>query len=371
VSLFEIDKRLAWLFLLSKNKTKFQEVFLSIPSQYSFSSQDSLLYSLNDLDFVYPFLNGLSNENLQNFAENYERKLKGKITFSLNAIKEIDKSNNFKNKIFTWLGKMIYVIVVVFFTMLALYAITIFRFNKKLKKTNAELVDNNKRLKMRNDEVQKLSRELSHRLKNDLLIVESILKRQMRIISFQGNQNEYLPFLEAISSIETLRLAHQHLVTADTLGKVDTFSYFKSIVQYFEIISKGFEKPVIFNTNLSNTSYQKGGDDNELLLPIALAIRLGRILNELLTNALKYAGKSVDIQVFIHFDNTHLLIIVSDNGIGMPKTLTENFGLTMIRAEIRRLQGALEITENHPGTKIKIVIQKSIVLNYLDDHEST
>lgn len=101
---------------------------------------------------------------------------------------------------------------------------------------------------------------------------------------------------------------------------------------------------------------------NNVLLGVDAAVPCGLILNELVSNSLKYAfpsGKSgeICINLYVHNDK-HLALSISDNGIGFPQNLdfqnTETLGLQLVTALTGQLSGSIEI-ERNMGTKFKII----------------
>lgn len=85
---------------------------------------------------------------------------------------------------------------------------------------------------------------------------------------------------------------------------------------------------------------------------------LGIILNELLTNIMKYAFKGRDrglITVYATNSNRHVVISVKDDGLGMPESITfENstgFGLQLVKALTQQLYGTIRIERGY-GTKV-------------------
>ena len=98
-------------------------------------------------------------------------------------------------------------------------------------------------------------------------------------------------------------------------------------------------------------------------LDISSTIHLGLIINELVSNALEYAFPESKVgEILIGFRkvaNNEYTLIVSDNGVGLPKELdirdTESFGLQVVRVFVRQLDGKIEL-DRRGGTTFKITL---------------
>jgi two-component sensor histidine kinase len=103
----------------------------------------------------------------------------------------------------------------------------------------------------------------------------------------------------------------------------------------------------------------------DVLLDINTAIPCGLIINELVSNFLKYAfpdGREGEIQIKLYAskDDTFSLI-VRDNGIGLPEDLdfrdTESLGLQLVTALVEQLEGTIELDRSE-GAAFGIVFEK-------------
>jgi two-component sensor histidine kinase len=99
-------------------------------------------------------------------------------------------------------------------------------------------------------------------------------------------------------------------------------------------------------------------------IDIDTAIPLGLIVNELLTNSLKYAfpnGRKGEIKIALNqVDHSSCLLLVSDNGIGLPKNESKNnegFGMQLIKLLIKQLDGDMNIKTKN-GTIVTLDFKK-------------
>jgi two-component sensor histidine kinase len=103
-------------------------------------------------------------------------------------------------------------------------------------------------------------------------------------------------------------------------------------------------------------------DAQPIWVSIALAIPCGLIVNELVTNALKYAFPSERIgQIHITIqsgDRHHVILKVGDNGIGLPLNFNwqnpESLGLQIVTTLTNQLQGTIELTKTESGTEFVV-----------------
>jgi two-component sensor histidine kinase len=106
----------------------------------------------------------------------------------------------------------------------------------------------------------------------------------------------------------------------------------------------------------------------DVSLDIETAIPCGLIINELVSNALKYAfsdnlGGEIQVKLYQEKDQT-LTLIVQDNGIGLPAEFdskkAKTLGLTLVQGLVKQLRGQLEI-QSQAGTEFKISFMPSRV----------
>ncbi|MBN2158130.1 MAG: PAS domain S-box protein [Spirochaetes bacterium] len=202
-------------------------------------------------------------------------------------------------------------------------------------------------------EKETLLKEIHHRVKNNMQIITSLLNLQARNLS---DQELLKQFADAQSRIRSMALVHEKLYQSNDLGRIGLRSYIKELSD--EIMG----------------SYASGADSikltidaDETHLPIDRAIPFGLIINELLTNAIKYAfppGWERKKEILIRYrelpEGTAVLA-VSDSGRGMPEGVvmgkTETLGLMLVPMLAQQLNGTITI-ERSGGTTITISFSK-------------
>lgn len=192
-----------------------------------------------------------------------------------------------------------------------------------------------------------LLKEIHHRVKNNLQIISSLLSLQANYLE---DDNSRSLFKETQNRIKTLALVHEKLYKSQDVEYVDLKEYITSIVY---LLSYSYDKEYIeVNYNLNNNDFEK--------FDIEKAIPCGLIINEILSNAYKYAfPKKIvgEINIELKIKNRKCIMVIVDNGIGMPKKIDVNnsntLGLELIHALVEQLEGSITIT-SQKGTKFHL-----------------
>jgi len=194
----------------------------------------------------------------------------------------------------------------------------------------------NQELEIKIDENEILMKEVHHRVKNNLQILSSLL-------SLQSDDEEDLAISGALQEsrnrVESMGLIHQKLYTRDNLSAIDMKDYIKELVDYLQ------ETFTNANHNIRILSDVSIG-----LMDVESAIPIGLIVNELVTNSVKYGG----VEISINLENTSeglLSLVVSDNGTGSDiensKASSTNFGSQLIKILSKKLKGEIEVDRSN------------------------
>lgn len=204
----------------------------------------------------------------------------------------------------------------------------------------------NDALTAKNERIETLIRELHHRTKNNLQVVSSLLSLQSSQTADPATREA---FLEGQHRVEAMALIHQKLYMKQDTQGVDLEEYLKMLIKQLTE-SYGSTPQLTTEFSLQNP-----------LVDVDKAIPMGLIVNELITNALKYAFKdhtSPALRLMVKQEqNQELTILVEDNGAGLSKEWeskrNESFGSRLIDALVKQLQGHIEYQNDH-GLKVKI-----------------
>jgi len=198
-------------------------------------------------------------------------------------------------------------------------------------------------------EKEVLLKEIHHRVKNNLQIISSLLNLQSGYI--QDPQAGEM-FKESRNRVKSMALIHERLYQSKDLARIDFTEYVRNLTTHL------FRS---YGVNARAVGLQI--DVGNILLDIDTAIPCGLIINELVTNSLKYAFSSDvggEIRIGLQPENDgRLALSVSDNGAGLPPDFdfqkTESLGLQLVNTLTDQLQGQIQI-EREGGTTFKIVL---------------
>jgi PAS domain S-box-containing protein len=196
------------------------------------------------------------------------------------------------------------------------------------------------------EEKEVLLQEVHHRVKNNLQIISSLLNLQTKYIQ---NKEDLDLFRESQSRVKSMAIIHELLYQSSDFAHIDFKEYISSLVAYlFHYYSVDPQK-IKLKLNVDN-----------LMLGMETAIPCGLIVNELVSNSLKYAfppGCDGEINIHLHSENGHFLLEVEDTGIGLPEKIdfenSETLGLRLVMGLIDQINGRIEHIAG-PGTKYQI-----------------
>ena len=237
-----------------------------------------------------------------------------------------------------------YGLIVGIIVLLAILVILYFHFREKDKLAhsvavkNAEISIQNEVLKQANRQNELLLREIHHRVKNNLQIINSLLSLQSRKTS---NQEVASMMLESSSRINSIALIHTKLYQQQSLSRLSIQDYIEQLGAHLLSVY-----------NVSKKEVKVHVEANEVSLDIDTAIPLGLILTELMTNSLKYAfidREEGDIYVQLkHEGAKDYELIFKDNGVGIPEDKLhrthETLGFRLIHSLTRQLAGVIQYT---------------------------
>lgn len=181
-----------------------------------------------------------------------------------------------------------------------------------------------------------LTREMSHRVKNSLTSVVGLLRVQARSAQSEEVKNA---LEDASSRVATIAQVHDHLWRGSEIGFVDLADFMSELCKKL----KGTAGGHVLHCHADS-----------MLLSADHAIPLGLLINELVTNAVKYAYPQSNghIQVSAHEIEGNLHVEVSDQGIGLPEGFDidkprTSLGFKVINALVRQLQGKITFVRDN------------------------
>ncbi|HVU95257.1 MAG TPA: histidine kinase dimerization/phosphoacceptor domain -containing protein [Puia sp.] len=219
------------------------------------------------------------------------------------------------------------------------------RSNRLLKVQRAEIDRKNHSLQRLVTEKDWLVKEIHHRVKNNLHMVVGLLASQAEYLK---GEEAYDAITESQHRIQAMSLIHQKLYNTENLSSIDMPHYVHELVDYLES-SFDTVKSIRFVLDIAKVSF-----------PLAHSIPIGLILNEAITNAIKYAfpdGRKgqITIQLQHSLPGASYRLIIRDDGIGIPedRRRKSSLGLSLIEGLSRDIRGQLGII-NDNGTVISL-----------------
>jgi two-component sensor histidine kinase len=219
------------------------------------------------------------------------------------------------------------------------------RSNKKLELQQKEINEKNAHLQHLVTEKEWLLKEIHHRIKNNLQTVISLLNSQS---AYLNNDAALTAIQDSQHRIYAMSLIHQKLYTTENVSTIDMPVYIRDLVGYMRD-SFGIGKRIQFNFEIVS-----------LKLDVSQAIPLALILNEAITNSLKYAFPShrvgiINISLRQEYESRYVLRI-ADNGVGMPLSLDQSIntlGMSLMKGLSEDLDGSFKI-ERDNGTVVTV-----------------
>lgn len=192
-----------------------------------------------------------------------------------------------------------------------------------------------------------LLKEIHHRVKNNFHIVASLLEIQS---SYLKNKEALSAIKESQHRIHSMSIIHQKLYQSETLSTIHMPEYIYELVEYLRD-SYSIREDIGFSLQIDNIE-----------LNHASAITLGLILNEAITNSIKYAftktkERKISISL-IHISGSQLMLSIADNGRGLPvdfeSKIGASMGMELLQGLADDLGGSFSI-ETNEGTSIKVI----------------
>lgn len=217
-------------------------------------------------------------------------------------------------------------------------------FGKTLLKTHNALYKSKKALMLQMEEKETLLKEVHHRVKNNLQTVSSLLSLQSRNVEevrmktlLKSTQNRVI----------SMAMVHEMLYMRKDIAHIEYKSYVQELSEYLIRSIKGLDSKVNLKIDIP-----------EIKLGIDTAIPLGLLINEAVTNALKYGFEDEEEgEIYIALKkeiDKHYILNIGDNGVGYPDTVTykntKSLGLKLIYNLTRQLKGTIQRDTSKKGT---------------------
>lgn len=212
------------------------------------------------------------------------------------------------------------------------------------KKAEKEIVESLK-------EKEVLLKEIHHRVKNNLQVISSILNLQS---SFVKDKKTLEILEESRNRIRSMAIIHENLYQTTNFSSIDFSSYLQNLCSN-----------LISSYHLYSGAVQLHTELEKVELVLDQAIPCGLLVNELITNSLKYAfpeGRSGEISVQLFDKNGRINLKIGDDGVGMPADYdilnSDTLGLQLVSTLVEQLDGEIKV-DNSKGIKYLITFEKA------------
>jgi PAS domain S-box-containing protein len=190
-----------------------------------------------------------------------------------------------------------------------------------------------------------LLHEVDHRVKNNLQMVSSLILMQSRATEDEAVKRSLRTMLERIEALSTV---HRRLYQSKDVSNFDVSDFARDLVS--DLLAASGRSHIGSKLDLA-----------PVVVPAEKATPVALMVNELVTNALKHAFKDEarpgNIGVKMSQPDGHLIIEVSDDGVGMNGADGDaSFGMRLIRQLGRQLRADVEWRDAGPGTQVVITI---------------
>jgi len=193
-----------------------------------------------------------------------------------------------------------------------------------------------------------LMRELNHRVKNNLMIVSSLLKIK------DNSLGEAADLSDISNQIDAVQLLHEKLNKTGEVSRIGARDYLEDLLQ------------TIFST-LIQSEVELRFEIEDVYFNVKTAVAIGLIVNELSTNAVKYGFQDEEVLWFglslkLTEDGTQFVLILTNSGKPIPEHVTldnpETFGLRLVSTLVKQLGGSIEL-QKYPETAFTVYIPEA------------
>jgi PAS domain S-box-containing protein len=192
-----------------------------------------------------------------------------------------------------------------------------------------------------------LLHEVDHRVKNNLTMIGSLLRLQVRTIDDPTVAAKLGSMLERV---DALAVVHRQLYQSSEIARFDIGSFAKSLVS--DVVGSSGRSDITLDVQAQ-----------PLFVEAANASALGLIINEILTNAVKHAftdGRSGRLSLTVEGGEDHGTIRICDDGPGIPSIArSKSIGTSLITRLARQARAEANWSANNPGTCVTITFPRS------------
>ncbi len=225
-------------------------------------------------------------------------------------------------------------------------------FGRRLVQSLHNLYQSKEALERRAEEKEMLLKEVHHRVKNNLQTVSSLLRMQGRAIEDPHTLSQ---IRSSQNRVVCMAMVHEMLYMREDLSCIEYSTYVQQLADYLVKSVKGADTDIRLKIEVP-----------EIELGIDTALPLGLLINEAVTNALKYGfqgRESGEISISLEKEDAHGYVLrIGDDGIGYPENMdykaSKSLGLKLIHNLSRQLKGSVIRDLSKRGTNYVIRFQE-------------
>ena len=198
---------------------------------------------------------------------------------------------------------------------------------------------NEERIRSLLSEKELLLKETHHRIKNNMNVVYSLLLLQANAVNDVAAKGV---LDDAAGRVQSMAVLYDKLYRSDIQHELSMKDFLPSLVEEILAVNPG-AVPVKTDIRI-----------DDIVVSAKILSSLGILINELITNSMKYAFKDMSggmIRVSAAKKDNEITITYRDNGVGLPETVSleasTGFGMQLITMLVRQIKGTVEITRDH------------------------
>jgi PAS domain S-box-containing protein len=187
--------------------------------------------------------------------------------------------------------------------------------------------------------------EIHHRVKNNLQVISSLLSLQSSNVT---NEHDLAVFRECQNQVRSMALIHEKMYRSADVAFIDFGNYVHSLAEYL------LRTYAVRHRICANVLAE------QVLIDANIAVPCGLIVNELITNCIKYAfpeSGAGEINIEIWAEGEQVTLIVRDNGVGIPEDAeakkNDTLGISLVYDLVRQIDGTVDV-DSGDGTRFRI-----------------
>jgi PAS domain S-box-containing protein len=218
---------------------------------------------------------------------------------------------------------------------------------EKIKLT--EVTAKNEFLRKSLKEQETLLREIHHRVNNNMQIISSLLSLQSTQVK---DERDLHLFIDSQNRVKSMAKVHERLYQSKDLSSIKFAEYGMSLLND------------LFSSHRASPLIRLRADIEDVSFNMETAIPCGLIINELVSNSLKYAFPDDKGEIYVslmQYEGNRYLLTISDTGVGLPEGIdfknTQSLGFRLVNNLTNQLEGEIELDTTN-GTTFKIIFEE-------------